>query len=245
MARKKSKAKQQEELIHGILGLAILTALFGTFNATHSWTAAIIACGVVLAVFVTVTVLIQTKKSERLKRSGIAEIDKMDGVQFEKYLGHLFTAHGYKTQVTNASGDYGADLIITKGNKKIVVQAKRYSKNVGLKAVQEAKASIAYYSANEAWVITNSDYTVAAYDLAKSNHVRLINRAELIEMILAVNTTAATTAKAVIASNPTKEIVCPKCNANLVLRKGSKGRFYGCSNYPKCRYTQHVDPSST
>lgn len=29
---------------------------------------------------------------------------------------------------------------------------------------------------------------------------------------------------------------CPKCGGQLVLRKGQYGRFYGCSNYPKCTY---------
>lgn len=31
--------------------------------------------------------------------------------------------------------------------------------------------------------------------------------------------------------------VCPHCGGNLVLRKGKYGKFYGCSNYPKCKFT--------
>ncbi|MBP3327757.1 MAG: topoisomerase DNA-binding C4 zinc finger domain-containing protein, partial [Clostridia bacterium] len=31
--------------------------------------------------------------------------------------------------------------------------------------------------------------------------------------------------------------ICPYCKTDLVLRKGKYGEFYGCSNYPKCRYT--------
>lgn len=34
-----------------------------------------------------------------------------------------------------------------------------------------------------------------------------------------------------------KQGVCPKCGAPLVLRQGRYGEFYGCSNYPRCRYT--------
>lgn len=34
-----------------------------------------------------------------------------------------------------------------------------------------------------------------------------------------------------------KSGLCPKCGGNLVLRKGQYGRFYGCSNYPKCKFT--------
>ena len=30
---------------------------------------------------------------------------------------------------------------------------------------------------------------------------------------------------------------CPLCGGNLVLRNGTYGQFYGCSNYPKCKYT--------
>lgn len=31
--------------------------------------------------------------------------------------------------------------------------------------------------------------------------------------------------------------ICPKCGGSLVLRNGKYGSFFGCSNYPKCRYT--------
>jgi hypothetical protein len=32
-------------------------------------------------------------------------------------------------------------------------------------------------------------------------------------------------------------ILCPKCNIPMVIRTGPRGKFYGCSNYPKCRET--------
>lgn len=31
--------------------------------------------------------------------------------------------------------------------------------------------------------------------------------------------------------------ICPRCGARLVPRQGKYGRFYGCSNYPACKYT--------
>ena len=34
---------------------------------------------------------------------------------------------------------------------------------------------------------------------------------------------------------------CPKCGAKLVLKKGIYGAFYGCSNYPKCKYTEPIN----
>ena len=32
--------------------------------------------------------------------------------------------------------------------------------------------------------------------------------------------------------------ICPRCGGKLVLREGSYGTFYGCSNYPKCHFTK-------
>ena len=34
--------------------------------------------------------------------------------------------------------------------------------------------------------------------------------------------------------------VCPVCGGKLVEKNGAYGRFVGCSNYPKCRYTRSV-----
>lgn len=31
--------------------------------------------------------------------------------------------------------------------------------------------------------------------------------------------------------------ICPRCGGTLLIRQGKYGFFYGCSNYPKCRYT--------
>lgn len=30
---------------------------------------------------------------------------------------------------------------------------------------------------------------------------------------------------------------CPQCGGRLILRTGNHGQFYGCSNYPRCRFT--------
>ena len=32
-------------------------------------------------------------------------------------------------------------------------------------------------------------------------------------------------------------LICPRCNGELKLRNGRNGKFYGCSNYPRCKFT--------
>lgn len=34
--------------------------------------------------------------------------------------------------------------------------------------------------------------------------------------------------------------ICPRCGGKLVLRKGQNGQFYGCSNYPRCKFTKRA-----
>lgn len=113
----------------------------------------------------------------------IEEIDKMNGIEFEHFLKPIFERKGYVTTVTQGSGDYGADLILRKGHKKYVVQAKRYSSNIGVGAVQQVVGAIRYYRASGAIVVTNQYFTPAAIELAKVNKVRLIDRNKLAEMI--------------------------------------------------------------
>jgi restriction system protein len=77
-------------------------------------------------------------KRKRYLESGIEEIDKMSGEQFETCLKFHFRVLGYKVDTTAYSHDYGADLILQKDGEVTIVQAKRYNGKVGIKAVQEA-----------------------------------------------------------------------------------------------------------
>ena len=90
---------------------------------------------------------------------------------------------GYSTTVTQASGDFGADVLMERDGIKTVVQVKRYSSPVGLEAVQQAAASKTHYGASHAMVLSNSTYTDAAKTLAFSNGVELVDRYELIELL--------------------------------------------------------------
>lgn len=46
-----------------------------------------------------------------------------------------------------------------------------------------------------------------------------------------------------ITEKPTTKI-CPKCGSQLLVRLGKYGRFYACSKFPKCRYTQSLEENA-
>jgi len=108
-----------------------------------------------------------------------AELDQLSGVEFEEFLAGLFRAQGYVAELTPTTGDYGADLILSKDGRRIAVQAKRYVGSVGVAAVQEAPSGQAYYQCDTAWVITTGAFTPNALELAEKSSVKMIGRSEI------------------------------------------------------------------
>ena len=47
------------------------------------------------------------------------------------------------------------------------------------------------------------------------------------------------TKRAAITRGVEREVRCPRCTGTLKQRTGRHGPFVGCSNFPKCRYTQN------
>lgn len=160
----------------------LFISALGGWYVTKSLKGAAITFAIGMIVILLIKTLQSVRFNKRMKSSGIVDIDQMTGSRFEEYIGVLFSSQGYGVKHTSATGDYGADLILKKGQDLIVVQAKRYTNSVGIAAVQEVIPAVKMYNANAAWVVSNSYYTKAAMTLAKSNHVRMINRDELIRM---------------------------------------------------------------
>ncbi|WP_104712745.1 restriction endonuclease [Helicobacter cetorum] len=139
----------------------------------------------ILSIFSMLVLLqgIATSYHKRKLKRILQKIDAMNGFEFEEYSKLFFTSKGFEVEITQKSGDYGADLIIEKDSVKWVVQAKRYSHKVSPKAIQEVVSSKAYYNCEKACVITNSYFTQAAKNLAKANEVLLIDRDEWVRFL--------------------------------------------------------------
>lgn len=106
-----------------------------------------------------------------------ADMDSMDGNEFEQFCADLLRNNGFKyVYVTPSSGDHGIDVIAHKDGMKYAVQCKCYSGNVGNHAVQEAFSGRTLYNANIAVVMTNSYFTKQAISDAQKLNVQLWNR---------------------------------------------------------------------
>lgn len=112
------------------------------------------------------------------------KIDQLNGIEFEQFIKKLLIKRGYKqVKETMRSGDYGIDILAKKNHLTYGFQCKRYQRNIGVDAIQQAKAGQLYYKLDKVYVITNSYFTSSAWTLATVNDIGLIDRTQLFKMI--------------------------------------------------------------
>ncbi len=135
----------------------------------------------------------QLAEKKKIEKSGINNIDRMSGYQFEKYLINLFIRLGYKVRHVGSNyyqhhGDFGADLIVEKDGVKTAVRAKNYNNLVGIEAVRRVLGAINYYQCQRGIVVTNNFFSFDARTQASVSNVELWDRNNLIDVISKLNT---------------------------------------------------------
>jgi len=181
-----SKNNNSSKLGIGIFLVAALIVVFwNDLKAGKTW-AIIMAAVIVIAIAILLYFFVIKKYfiKQPIPSITMKEIDKMTGIEFENFVGDLYEIMGYKVEVTQASKDYGADVLVEKNQIKTVIQAKNYKNPVGYGAIQEVLTAKSYYKADESIVITNSySFTYQARKASKELRVHLIAREDLQKLI--------------------------------------------------------------
>lgn len=191
-------------ILFGLLAFAAITELMFEYGTEIQVILYIIICTSIIGGIVWLKSYFKIKKQKQLPvqpQTNFAEIPqcnvnaydllimKIDslstsGVYFEKIVCELLKADGYENvSVTQASSDYGIDVIAEKNGCTYAIQCKSYSSTVSNKAVQEAFTGKEYYSCKYAVVITNSFFSENAVKMAKKINVLLWDRTELLRLV--------------------------------------------------------------
>jgi HJR/Mrr/RecB family endonuclease len=102
------------------------------------------------------------------------DLQSMTGIEFEILLQKRFKEMNFTVSPTRVVGDYGADIILEDNDEtKYIIQCKRFSAKVNLKAVQEVVAALKHYNGDYGIVITNNQFLRSAIELALSNNIEL------------------------------------------------------------------------
>ncbi|MBU3173372.1 restriction endonuclease [Clostridium estertheticum] len=177
-------------LVENELSKSIALAVYNytkTKNINDSVSVFIMALVIICGFSLTVKYLKTNKRRKILLASGIDIADKMSGEEFELFLLAHYKNLGYKGRTTPKTNDYGADLVLTKDGKVIVVQAKRWNYKVGIEAVQQIIDAKTYYNADKCIVTTTNYFTPNAVNLASSANVSLCDRTKLLDIMSRFN----------------------------------------------------------
>ncbi len=237
MYKKKKRKRKAEDILLPASVLGVI--LFGSL-VKNNMKIILAVLILVFALFVYIKITRKNRTKERYLTSGMQEVDHMTGEEFEYFLCTYFKELGYKAKTTPMVNDYGADVIAYKEGEKIVIQAKRYKKNVGIKAVQEVIGAKQYYKADKAMVITSSYFTPNAKNLAQSGNVELWDRTKLKSVMQQVQGRVIIDEMKKDPEYQKLDRTCPVCGAKLIIKKGKNGSFYGCENFPDCKFTKSM-----
>lgn len=164
----------------------------------------------------------------------------IDWFQFEKVVSAIYEVRGCKVRrLGGAKPDGGIDLVVEKDGERLVVQCKHWRKwTVGARHVRELLGTLTDANIEKGVLVTLRGCTDEAKELAKKHGIRIVEEAELVQLM--ENVDGSTNRRiGEILNDDTK--YCPRCESRMVLRTATKGmnrgeQFWGCSNYPRCRY---------
>ncbi|ELV8627068.1 restriction endonuclease [Vibrio cidicii] len=184
--------------------------------------------------------------SEIASQGTTAALNKLSWLEFEGYIGEFFKQQGYEVkQAFSQKPDGGVDIWMRKDGQLTLVQCKHWkTRKVGIQILREMYAVMIEHNASKMIIVTSGDFTSEAIKYALDKRLWLINGGELVHMIEQVRNRPAEQA---VEVTPPKNAtpLCPSCHAPLVMRTAKRGQnkgnqFYGCSSYPRCRYTKNV-----
>ena len=224
-------------------------ALFkGVFTTLINFWPIWVGLGVLLLVKILFEVIIPDKIAEWKRRKSINNdknwrsdrellqlIRGMTPSEFEVYIADLFFQLGYKTNTVGKSHDGGIDVTAEKNGIINYIQCKKFiTSQVPVGAVRDFYGALADHLANgKGYFITTNKFTLEAEKFAEDKPMELIDGFRLIEYIRMAEKDNKVTNIEVGST----EQICPQCGNKLVEKEGKFGKFLGCSDFPKCKYT--------
>jgi restriction system protein len=175
----------------------------------------------------------------------VHHLRNIDWFQFEKIVALAFRKQGYAvTRRGGANPDGGIDLVLERNGETTAVQCKHWKTwKLGVATVREFLGALTDAGIPRGTIISLNGSTAAAQSLAAKHHINLLGEEDLAHLL---ERTSARYDPAVLAVLEDKRKLCPRCEHEMVLRQARSGpnaggKFWGCSRYPRCRYTMPAD----
>jgi len=167
---------------------------------------------------------------------------RMDWKRFEFLAAAYYERIGFRTEPIRWGADEGVDVKLFRGDLPepvSVVQCKAWNgKQVGVSEVRELLGVMTDSEVMTGVFLTTSTFTEPAVKFAEGNKIALISGAEFLERIRALPPATQQELLDVACEGDWTTPSCPGCAIKLVAREGKRGPFWGCKNFPRCKYTR-------
>lgn len=167
--------------------------------------------------------------------------------RFEAVTAAYFTEKSFQAEMLEAGPDGGVDVrLFVKGKEEpfAIVQCKAWkSQRVGVAQIRELLGVMTHQKVSRGIFVTSGQYSDDAIEFAKGCAIQLISGDMLIKGIMALPPEGQAKLLAVATEGDYLTPTCPSCGVKTVMRDGKRGAFWGCQNYPRCRYTLSMSSS--
>ena len=166
--------------------------------------------------------------------------------RFEAVCEKLFGQAGFETRAKSHGPDGGVDIWLHSHNARgpvAVVQCKHWQgKPVPVSAVREFFGVMASHKLQRGTYATSSTFTREALTFARANGINAQDGMGLLKLIGQRTPEQQAALLAVAFEGEYWRPTCPSCGIKLLERAARRtgDPFWGCVNYPRCRYTQSM-----
>lgn len=130
------------------------------------------------------------ERAERLRLQAqradhkLAQLSALNPEGFEEFVGELFEALGYEVEQVGGSGDEGADLRVTRGELRGVVQCKYHKQGViGSPQLQKFLGTVHHMKCHKGFYVTTSTFSLAAEKFVADHPIELVDGTRLVELV--------------------------------------------------------------
>lgn len=161
--------------------------------------------------------------------------------RFEMLCAKYYEAVGFKSETLRCGADGGIDvkLFKTNPNKPLaVVQCKAWNAySVGVKEIRELLGVMAHEKVGRGIFITTAMFTKDALEFGSANPIQLLDGTRFVSKLKELPKEQQDALLKFAFEGDYRTPTCPSCGTKMISRDSTRGAFWGCVNYPKCKNT--------
>jgi len=118
-----------------------------------------------------------------------------------------------------------------------VVQCKAWNQAVGVKPMRELRGVMAHERVDKAFFMAPNGFTDEARAFAAENRITLLDGKLFLAMLERLPEPLRQQLLDFATEGDWTTPTCPSCGVKMAARDSKRGRFWGCTHFPRCRAT--------